>query len=93
VIIAVALAAAALTGGRARLRADWPPGLWGLAVPWLVVLPAGRLTATGPWAPAGRAQELCAPAEAQLSCRIMPTGGSQVILESGRSAREWVLVG
>jgi mannosyltransferase len=40
VIIAVALATAALTGGPARLRADWPPGLWGLAVPWLVLPPA-----------------------------------------------------
>jgi len=39
-IIAIALAAAGLTGGRARLRADWPPGLWGLAVPWLVLPPA-----------------------------------------------------
>jgi mannosyltransferase len=39
-IIAIALAAAALTGGRARLRAGWPPGLWGLAVPWLALPPA-----------------------------------------------------
>jgi mannosyltransferase len=39
VIIAVALAAG-LAGSGARLRADWPPGLWGLAVPWLVLPPA-----------------------------------------------------
>jgi len=39
VIIAVALAAG-LAGGRTRLRADWPPGLWGLAAPWLVLPPA-----------------------------------------------------
>ena len=38
-IIVIALAAG-LIGGRARLRADWPPGLWGLAVPWLVLPPA-----------------------------------------------------
>ena len=38
-VVAVALAAG-LVRGRARLRADWPPGLWGLALPWLFVPPA-----------------------------------------------------
>jgi mannosyltransferase len=38
VVIAAALLAG-LTGGRARLRSDWPPGLCWLAVPWLVVPP------------------------------------------------------
>jgi mannosyltransferase len=36
--VVVALAAG-LVSGRARLRADWPAGLWGLAVPWLFVPP------------------------------------------------------
>ena len=35
-VVAIALAAG-LGSGRARLRADWPPGLWGLALPWLFV--------------------------------------------------------
>jgi mannosyltransferase len=39
VVVALALAAG-LTGGLARLRSDWPAGLCGLAVPWLVVPPA-----------------------------------------------------
>jgi mannosyltransferase len=40
VLGAVVLAlAAGLVSGRARLRTDWPPGLWGLAVPWLFVPP------------------------------------------------------
>jgi len=29
-----------LVSGRSRLRADWPAGLWGLAVPWLFLPPA-----------------------------------------------------
>ena len=37
-VVAIALAAG-LGSGRARLRADWPPGLWGLALPWLFVPP------------------------------------------------------
>jgi mannosyltransferase len=39
-VVAVALAAGLLAGGRARLRADWPAGLWGLALPWLFLPPA-----------------------------------------------------
>ena len=39
-VVAVALAAGPLIGGRARLSADWPAGLWGLAVPWLFLPPA-----------------------------------------------------
>ena len=35
-VVAIALAVG-LGSGRARLRADWPPGLWGLALPWLFV--------------------------------------------------------
>jgi len=38
VVIAIALATG-LTGGRSRLRADWPAGLWGLALPWLIIPP------------------------------------------------------
>jgi mannosyltransferase len=38
-VVAIALATG-LAGGRSRLRADWPAGLWGLAVPWLVLPPA-----------------------------------------------------
>jgi mannosyltransferase len=38
--VVVALAAGLLAGGRSRLRADWPAGLWGLAVPWLFLPPA-----------------------------------------------------
>jgi mannosyltransferase len=38
-VVAVALAVG-LVSGRPRLRADWPAGLWGLAVPWLFVPPA-----------------------------------------------------
>jgi mannosyltransferase len=37
-VVAIALAVG-LGSGRARLRADWPPGLWGLALPWLFVPP------------------------------------------------------
>jgi mannosyltransferase len=37
--VALALVAGLVSGGRARLRADWPAGLWGLAVPWLFVPP------------------------------------------------------
>jgi mannosyltransferase len=41
VLGAVVLAlAAGLVPGRGRLRAYWPPGLWGLAVPWLFLPPA-----------------------------------------------------
>jgi mannosyltransferase len=41
VVAVVALAlATGLVAGRSRLRADWPPGLWGLAVPWLFLPPA-----------------------------------------------------
>lgn len=41
VVAAVAIAlAAGLAGGRSRLSADWPPGLWGLALPWLFLPPA-----------------------------------------------------
>ena len=39
-VMAAALAAGLLGGGRARLRADWPAGLWGLALPWLFLPPA-----------------------------------------------------
>ena len=38
-VVAIALATS-LVSGRARLRADWPAGLWGLAVPWLFLPPA-----------------------------------------------------
>jgi mannosyltransferase len=38
-MVAIALAAGLISGGRARLRADWPAGLWALAVPWLFVPP------------------------------------------------------
>jgi mannosyltransferase len=38
-IVAIALAAGLVTGGRARLGIDWPAGLWGLAVPWLFLPP------------------------------------------------------
>ncbi len=38
-VVAIALATG-LAGGGSRLRADWPAGLWGLAVPWLVLPPA-----------------------------------------------------
>jgi mannosyltransferase len=38
-VVAVALAVG-LVSGRSRLRADWPAGLWGLALPWLLVPPA-----------------------------------------------------
>ena len=38
-VVVIALAAS-LMSGRARLRADWPAGLWGLAVPWLFLPPA-----------------------------------------------------
>lgn len=37
-VVVIALATG-LVSGRARLRADWPAGLWGLAVPWLFVPP------------------------------------------------------
>ena len=39
-VVALAVVAGLVSGGRARLRADWPAGLWGLAVPWLFVPPA-----------------------------------------------------
>jgi mannosyltransferase len=38
-VVAIALATS-LVSGRTRLRADWPAGLWGLAVPWLFLPPA-----------------------------------------------------
>ena len=40
VAVVVLALAASLVSGRARLRADWPAGLWGLAVPWLFLPPA-----------------------------------------------------
>ena len=38
-VVVIALATS-LVSGRSRLRADWPAGLWGLAVPWLFLPPA-----------------------------------------------------
>src|SRR5262249_19122370 len=67
---------------------------WGARpLPGLGNWPAGDGRQPPAGAPAGRSQELCAPVKAPLWCRVMPTGCLQVILESGRSAREWVLVG
>jgi mannosyltransferase len=42
IVVAVVVIAlvTGLVSGRARLRADWPAGLWGLAVPWLLLPPA-----------------------------------------------------
>jgi len=42
IVVAVVVIAlvTSLVSGRARLRADWPAGLWGLAVPWLFLPPA-----------------------------------------------------
>src|SRR5262249_53504982 len=42
IVVAVVVLArtTSLVSGRARLRADWPAGLWGLAVPWLFLPPA-----------------------------------------------------
>ena len=42
IVVAVVVIAlvTTLVSGRARLRADWPAGLWGLAVPWLFLPPA-----------------------------------------------------
>jgi len=42
IVVAVVVIAlvTSLVSGRARLRADWPAGLWGLAVPWLLLPPA-----------------------------------------------------
>ena len=42
IVVAVVVIAlvTGLVSGRARLRADWPAGLWGLAVPWLFLPPA-----------------------------------------------------
>src|SRR5207237_418128 len=42
-IVVIALVTS-LVSGRARLRADWPAGLWGLAVPWLFLPPALLVT-------------------------------------------------
>ena len=38
-VVVIALATS-LVSGRSRLRADWPAGLWGLAMPWLFLPPA-----------------------------------------------------
>jgi mannosyltransferase len=42
IVVAVVVIAlvTGLVSGRPRLRADWPAGLWGLAVPWLFLPPA-----------------------------------------------------
>jgi len=42
IVVAVVVIAlvTSLVSGRSRLRADWPAGLWGLAVPWLFLPPA-----------------------------------------------------
>lgn len=40
VVVVVIALVTSLVSGRARLRADWPAGLWGLAVPWLFLPPA-----------------------------------------------------
>jgi mannosyltransferase len=42
IVVAVGVIAlvTSLVAGRSRLRADWPAGLWGLAVPWLFLPPA-----------------------------------------------------
>ena len=42
IVVAVVVIAlvTSLVSGRPRLRADWPAGLWGLAVPWLFLPPA-----------------------------------------------------
>jgi len=42
IVVAVVVIAlvTSLMSGRARLRANWPAGLWGLAVPWLFLPPA-----------------------------------------------------
>ncbi|HET7245317.1 MAG TPA: glycosyltransferase family 39 protein [Streptosporangiaceae bacterium] len=42
IVVAVVVIAlvTSLVSGRARLRADWPAGLWGLALPWLFLPPA-----------------------------------------------------
>jgi mannosyltransferase len=42
IVVAVVVIAlvTSLVSGRARLRTDWPAGLWGLAVPWLFLPPA-----------------------------------------------------
>ena len=41
IVVAVVVIAlvTSLVSGRPRLRADWPAGLWGLAVPWLFLPP------------------------------------------------------
>lgn len=38
-VVVIALVTSAVSG-RSQLRADWPAGLWGLAVPWLFLPPA-----------------------------------------------------
>jgi mannosyltransferase len=38
-VVVIALATS-LVSGQSRLRADWPAGLWALAVPWLFLPPA-----------------------------------------------------
>ena len=42
IVVAVVVIAlvTSLVSGRSQLRADWPAGLWGLAVPWLLLPPA-----------------------------------------------------
>jgi mannosyltransferase len=42
IVVAVVVIAlvTSLVPGRSQLRADWPAGLWGLAVPWLFLPPA-----------------------------------------------------